>query len=307
MPTFNDDCQVADGPEGQVWMSEAITVTEPGPVKYVQSLKAGTKYVWHLTVSPVKGEIWSPPYSGAIVGEVWVAKPATVIKPDNMVQLGGAKTRVFDNAEKSSKIVSDVSWTLSEALGGVATEHVCFVGRIYEPGSDIKNLGFDLTTSKHIAQRNFSVVPTLNKQLEFDVYVAVPAASAPGPVNLRVHEDRKPSRALVQKLSASGMERAVFRRMAPEPALRFGVDVGTRLAPMVTDWTRPSLWSRLVHPLRAREYRARVTIPDTRSHKVTVRADLSRSRSGDAHLFHIVQTGMDGRTHGGVTVAAICP
>lgn len=204
-----------------------------------------------------------------------------------------------------------VAWNTSAATGFTELPHACLLLRVY-PSTATASAG-DLQPyvqyDQHYAQRNISVGVTngsapfhlpLRNGLVFRDPLVTSIHAIPDPEPSRLILDAvRPSLELVRGFKQIGTKRL------PPPRL----DVTAFDSPHRALLERPENF-RLIQDAEAEITKAggisaRVALPPNFFSKFLFTVDLSAAAVGDAYIYHVTQTTINGDPYGGVTIAVV--
>lgn len=306
---------------GVWWLSPDIKLT--GPVSGPDKADPGQENAIEITVRRRAADnCVLPPGTESITVEVWAGNPSLVMTPNNPASVFridsiGTALPVFT----PGPTVVPLTWTPPTGLPPSDPQgagHKCLIARCYPDTLTPSAQSFHVPDDPHVAQRNLCVVPCGGPG----------AARRPGPCGLEV-TTANPDRALDQKVTigvaldlnpAAHVRRVVLERLRRTPGF-------ARLA------TAPPRGLRLDLPdfpdARQREARRAPAgclglllglggrTPPEHAYEVDAllrpgqlttlnfTADLSGASFGDAYIFHLTQSGADGRVQGGLTAVLL--
>jgi hypothetical protein len=244
----------------------------------------------------------------SLLVEVWVGNPALVMAPNNPASTAGIALTGSPSPLPGGTSVQSIDWVPPTGLppsDPQGSGHKCLIARSYPSSLTPSAASFFSPDDPHVAQHNICIVPCGNPG----------AAARPGPcgftvatlnpnrreaqiVTLRAIVDLKPDRfvrgVVLPRLKAV----PGFRRLATAPPARFWLESKGWRGAVVSDRTRRK---GVAKP----SYTAKVNLARGAFVTFSFGADLSPAKLGDAYVFHLTQTGADGRPQGGLTIAMV--
>lgn len=250
-----------------------------------------------------------------LVVELWVGNPALAMAPNNMQSTFNVEVIGAPLPPDGGSDVAHINWTPPSGLPAEdpqSSGHKCLIARCYPASLTPDPTNFHVPDDQHVAQHNICIVPCGGPG----------AAKRPGPcgfkvrtlnlnqkeserVTLRAASDLRPS-GFVRKVVLERLEKTPgFKRLAPRQPHGFKFILPDFPDAEIADRTRPGclagMFGLSFHPT----YEARIELAPAQFIEFTFMADLSGSNFGDAHTFHLMQTGADGSSQGGLTVVML--
>lgn len=182
--------------------------------------------------------------------------------------------------------------------------HRCLLARCYVKGQTPP----DLTPSdQHVAQHNLDIQTVSPKSPNFALPISTtsPRRSANEPVTVRVVTDLKLTQRVLQMIMPWLHRTQGFQRIASVAPRQFGLDPSGIPGAKVSNHARAGCLGLLFGGKSQGGYEVSARLKPEQDHQIRLTADLSQSREGDAHVFHVTQTGSDGHPQGGLTVVAV--
>lgn len=314
-PGFNgDQCVFVRGnivhPEPGIpgWLSTDIDLKDvnnvQGPSVINQPLIVGDSYRWQ-----VGRNLASDCSPGESLVELWVGPPGPVPNINGCRQIGVTEQGPLPNPGNSNWHVSPTPWQPLASDGAFVNGkiHGCLVARCYPAGQNLTPdpNNFHFPDDPHVAQHNVTIVNVANMRVNFPLQTGSLNREEQGLITLRVVADLSPSRRLLRILRPSLAATKGFQRVATKAPSAFKLDLRdfpeAKLRETTSTIDYGTSHSRKKHPA----FEAQTRIKPEGMNEFYLVADLSKSREGDAHVFHITQHGKDKRLQGGVTVVAV--
>ena len=245
--------------------------------------------------------------------ELWVGNPSLAMAPNNLastalVQLMASPVPV--EGASGSQLFNWIPPAGVPPSDPQAPGHKCLIARSYPDSLIASPTNFFVPDDPHVAQRNICIVPC----------DAPGAARRPGPCGLNVStanldqkEAQKVTLKVVQDLHPNDFVRKTvleslrrfpgFKSLATRPASRFAFELREFPDVEIDDRTRLGCLGILAGGKRS--YAATLSLPAAHVTNFNFSADLSGASFGEAHIFHLTQTGPDHRVQGGLTVVLI--
>jgi hypothetical protein len=301
------------------WLSPDVDITAPAPSKATIGQSNTVQLRVHRNAS-------CPGSQDAFV-ELWVGNPALAMAPNVNTELlsgfvtvanvpsGGAQTQTF-------------AWNPTGS-GAQTAGHKCLVARCFPTDQSPDPISFWLPASRHAVQHNIEVVAApAGGAPKMRISTGNPDKERRQRVTVNAVAEIRPSRFVLQAITPAVRQVRGFQRFATaapreftlnfsafqrrlnltvlRPGLPIAVSRGVPLPQMVvTPFLRrardTNLFGRLNRPNVVGQLGLNPQVFDTFEFSV----DLSRSRPGDAHIFHLTQTGADRKPHGGLTVVVV--
>ena len=255
------------------------------------------------------------PYALNAFDAVHVKLISSVFVDRNQIPVGGSTS--LSNANKQILwVVSSSDTTAPDGPG-----HKCLVAvvcpDIYEQLSDSKLTGCFHQADPgdpHYAQLNIAIEPgNRMRPWTLSLFTANPDRQNAMPATLRAEADIDPSPEVINVLLPALKATPGFRRVSRYAPKSFALQLPDFPHAVVHNNTRWGLCGVVVWLLRLfgikpksrPHYTANVQLQPGQTTTVNVDADLSGSKAGDAHIFHVTHTRSDGRTIGGMTLVAV--
>lgn len=292
---------------GVWWLSPDIQLTGPlsGPDKADPGLVNPVRVKFHRKAA---GSDCHFPGDESLIVELWVANPSLAMAPN----VATSSTRV----ELIGSIVpleggtgtQQIDWTppLSLPAGNPQSPgHKCLIARCYPSSLTASNTAFFSPDDQHVAQHNFCIVPcggpgALRIGGGCGVKVTTVNPSRAKRVTLRAVLDLRPGTFVKKTVLKRAQLVPGFQKLATKPPRRFGFDVPRVQGVEVTDHSRPG-------SVREPPPSFTAVVPLVRGTLLTFKfvADLQGSPVGEAHIFHLTQTGATNQAQGGLTVVML--
>ena len=292
---------------GVWWLSPDINLVGPtsGPDKADPGQNNAVQVTFHR--KPASSNCITS-FSESVTVEVWVGNPSLVMTPDNPASTKLIQSIGSPMPDEGTNGVQAINWVPPTGLPATDPQspgHKCLIARCYPDALTPTPEAFFVPDDPHVAQHNLCIVPCGGPG----------AARRPGPcglpvttinpnrkvaqtVTLRAIADLKPTKVVRALVLRRLKEVAGFRRLATAPPAGFKLESAALRRGKVSDRTR-------TRGKRPPTYEVSVTLTRGRLIGFTFVADLSKSKLGDAHIFHLTQTGPDRRSQGGLTLVMV--
>ena len=293
------------------WLSPDISLV--GPVSGADNADAGQ-------INPVQVKFHRKPANSnchfpgdeGITVELWVANPSLVMAP----RVRGSATRVgfigsFLPAEGGTG-TQQIDWDLPVATlpdDPQSPGHKCLIARCYPDSGAPANTSFFVPGDQHVAQHNLCIVTTTAHGLTFKVNTLNPSVIVSPPpdqqVKVRAVLDLRPiefvHRLVLKRLqSVAGFTQL---RTTPLP-LGFKFDLTGFHSGQVVDHSNSGVLNPFP-PNTNPSFEALIALEQRQVHQLTFLADLKGAQSGEACIFQLTQTSVNGSAEGGLTLVAL--
>lgn len=306
------DQGVHDG-SGVWWISPDVRLFDPlhefdanGQYLYQDTPAPGIQYHWAVSVNR-KASCTSLPPDLMVCAEMWIGFPGLFFQPNvNCVQLNQAVCAMPQSFEGSDWTwVSKVNWTPANMPSDKdGPGHRCLMARCYVQGQTPPDL---IPSDPKVAQHNLDIqeVTQQSQMLTLPISTTSPRRGANEGATVRVVADLKPAERTLKAIMPSLQRTKGFQRIAGTAPRQFGLDPSGIPDAKVSDNTRVGCLGGLFASKRQPTYEVRGRLKPDEDNQLRLTADLSQSQKGDAHIFHVTQSGADGRPQGGLTVVAV--
>lgn len=314
------------------WMSPDIELT--GPTSGIDKADPGMNNTIKVRVHQ-KGQTCSlPDRTETIIVELWVGNPSLVMRPNDLCSTkqifsGVANGLPNPGTNPQTQIIWAVPMSPPPPFGCTdpspeSPGHKCLIARCYPDSLTPQYNQFYARDDQHYAQRNICIVPctggNLGKRMAlksekdcgFNISTANLRLEEPESVTLQVFADLKPSKYVLEALTPGLKQVPGFKSISKTGAQGFALALPDFPDAIVKDDTRIGCLGRLLSlifpPLKNKfkpKYEADIKLKPAQFTTFTFVADLSSSKTGDAHIFHLMQIGSDKRIQGGLTLAMV--
>ena len=303
-PNLHDECiSIQDGPGAIWWMSPDINLNGFSD----QAMSGGNNTV-DITVHRKPDTCTFLEGTKNVIVEVWVSPPGLNLSPVGAKNIGTKLMPLSQLPANGSRSLSQVgqliNWTPTSTNPGDpdGPGHRCLISRCYpELDGPAQPDCFHVLGDSHVAQRNIQIVgvPAPRHGLKVPIHTGNNNREAAQPATLRVAADLKPSEKVLEILKPGLRHAKGFRRVSHEAPGHFSLHLPDFPDAKIRDCTGPD------HH-HTPSYEADVEFKAGQVTKFTFTADLSKSKAGDAHLFHLTHSRRsDKRVIGGLTVVAV--
>jgi hypothetical protein len=295
---------------GAWWLSADISLT--GPVSGADTADSGQ--VNTVTANFHRKSASSNchfPGDESITVELWVANPSLVMAP----RVRGSATRVgFIGSPlpaEGDSGTQQVDWMAPSGLPALDPQSggpKCLVARCYPDSGAPSGTNFFLPDDQHLAQRNLCVVSATGPVLVFKVNtlnLALPLSPIQLPqVKLRAILDLAPNHFVKNTVLGRLQQLSGFQQLrttALTGGFKFNL-TGFQVL-QVTDHSHQGL-TPPPNPTPP-SFEARVALPARRLLQIPFAANLQGVTPGEACIFHLIQTSVNGVAQGGLTLAVL--
>jgi hypothetical protein len=249
------------------------------------------------------------PGDESISVELWVANPSLVMAPNvsrsatrigfigsPMLAEGGKGTQHFGWTPPRGLIVDD-----PQSAGPK-----CLVARSYPESGTPSSSIFFLPTDQHVAQHNLCVIKAGTHGVRFKVNTLNPGPSLnliqPSQVKLRAILDQGSQRVVRSIVSKRLQGITGFQQLRTSAfAGGFKFDLASFQVSEVVDQSQPVLSPRGTPVF----YEARVALQSRRVSQIDFVSNLQGVNSGEACIFHLIQTSINDVVQGGMTLVVL--
>lgn len=290
---------------GVWWLSPDIQLT--GSVSGPDMADPGVDNTVDVTIHSAVGPNRTlPPGTESLTIELWVANPSLVMAPNNAASTAHVDSIGMPLTGAASQTFQ-FHWVPATGLPASdpqASGHKCLIARGYADPLIPSDTGFFAPDDPHVAQHNICIVPcggpgAANRPAGCGLAITTvnPDVRKPQKTRLRALLDPDPSpavrRVVLQRLKYT----KGFVRLSPKPPKGFALQIVDGPKAKVTDATKGGK--------KTPAYQADLTLEPAQVTHLRLMADLSATKFGEAHIFHVTQAGADGRVQGGVTVVML--
>jgi hypothetical protein len=250
------------------------------------------------------------PNDESLAIEVWVANPSLMMLPRK-----GSSTRViFSGAQvpaEGGSLTAPFDWDVPASLppgnaGGAGPK--CLVVRCYPSSGTPAGEFFFVPGDSHVAQHNLCVVTATAPILTFAFNTINPTPS-PSPlqltkVKLRALMDLQPSRSVKSLIGARLKSIPGLQKVRSTALPRgFAFDLASFQTSNIVDHSHGGGIGFPAPP--APSYEAHVGLTDRKPSRINFLADLQGMTSGEAAIFHLIQTSLTDVAEGGLTLVVL--
>lgn len=260
--------------------------------------------------------------SSVIRVELWVGNPSLAMAP------GYNTTKISDdnihyvlksNLPSGGSASVGVRWTPPSTVTNPddpqAPGHRCLIARAYPNFGNRPDPGdFHQWDDQHSAQHNITILPVGSvgaataagaRKAELEVSTVCVNPSEPEQVTVRVIADLDPDESVRDFLRPRLKEEHGFKRIAKKAPKGFELRMKDHPRARVRDESRPGRRAGQPGARPNPKFEADIELEPKQLTHFTFAPDLSDAEMGDAHVFHLMQVGPDGRTQGGLTVVTV--
>ena len=253
------------------------------------------------------------PGSESLTVELWVGNPSIAMAPNNPASTTLIETIGAPLPAEGGSGTQLINWTPPSGLpesDPASPGHKCLIARSYPDNLTPSANGFFVPDDQHVAQRNICIVPCggpgaarVPGPCGFDVTTANVDSIEAQKVKLKAVFDSSPTkfvRATVLKLLH---DLPGFKQLSRRRPQKFGFDLREFPDAEINDRTRPGCLGILT--AGPPSYEAFLTLRPAQVIRFNFFADLAGSAFGDAHIFHLTQTGPGNQRQGGLTIVMV--
>lgn len=295
------------------WLSPDINLV--GPVSGADNADAGQ-------INPVQVRFHRKPANSnchfpgdeGITVELWVANPSLVMAP----RVRGSATRVgFIGSPlpaEGGTGTQQIDWDVPAAAppdDPQSPGHKCLIARCYPDSGAPANTSFFVPGDQHVAQHNLCIVTATAHGLTFKVNTLNPNLTSIAPplqtpqVKLRAVLDLKPNEFVHRLVLKRLQSLAGFTQLRTTPLpLGFKFDLTGFHSGQVVDHSNPGILNPFP-PNTNPSFEALIALEQRQVHQLTFLADLKGAQSGEACIFQLTQTSVNGSAEGGLTLVAL--
>ena len=299
-------------PNGVWWLSPDIRLT--GPVSGPDNADAGQ-------INPVQVKFHRKPAGSncqfpgdeGITVELWVANPSLVMSP----HLPGSATRVgflrSPLPPEGGTGTQPIDWDIPAVLppdDPQSPGHKCLIARCYPDSGVPSGTSFFVPGDQHVAQHNLVIVTATGRGLKFKVNTLNPGRIvAPPPFIAKVKV-----RAVLDLRPIEFVGRTVTKRLQSQPGFThlrttplpggFRFDLMGLQSSNVVDHSHPGLAVPL-QPRAIPSFEAQIGLESRHVTPLTFLADMTGVQTGEACIFHLIQTSVSGTAEGGLTLVVL--
>lgn len=290
---------------GVWWLSPDIQLT--GSVSGPDKADPGVDNTVSVTLhSGATGSV--PPGTESLTIDLWVANPSLAMAPNNPASTAHVDSIGMPLLPNGGPQTYQFHWVPPQGLPASdpqAPGHKCLIARSYADPLIPSATSFFAPEDRHVAQRNICIVPC----------GAPGAARKPGgceqvvtTVNPDVKQSQRTRLTAVVDLEPSKIVRDIvlnslkktrgFARLSAKPPRHFHFQLHEFPKAKVVDKTKGGSKA-------APRYDAEIVLEAAQAMQFRFVADLSATKLGEAHIFHLTQTNADGQAQGGLTVVML--
>ena len=312
---LTDSCIfINDGPAAQWWMSPDINLNGFSDVA-----NTGQNNTVDVTVhrGPDNDQCTALAASNNIIVEVWVSPGGLNLSPLGAKNIGTKsipKSQLAANGQRSlAQAGQIVTWTPTSTNPADADGpgHRCLISRVYPETDGPPEFDcFHVRGDSHVAQRNIEIRKVAKFRNEgrlfADILTVNPDRELPQRATVRVVQDLRPDRRVLDILRPGLQNTGVFKRITSARPSRMNLDFPDFPDARRRDYTRPGCWHTLFH---GRGYvprlEADVQLKPGQVTTFNFEADLSNGEIGDAFVFYVTHLRPDNQEIGGLTVVGV--
>ncbi len=211
-----------------------------------------------------------------------------------------------------------ISWQPDNRDPVQQTGHKCLIARCFQdgvPGGQADDACFHAQKDIHVAQRNIAIVPVpmspRRMVLNFPVLTNNTNAELSEAATIQVMADLNPDQKVLDILTPGLHQIPGYLRISRTIPTSFKLQLPDFPHVIVRDNTRLGClgvilnWLSFKNPRFEPHYEADVQLQPRQVTQFTLNVDLAGSRSGDAHIFHLMHINQQQRVIGGLTVVAV--
>ncbi len=279
-----------------------------------------------------------------VIIELWAGNPSLAMSPNvNTVQIGSAALIPIGSVTAAGT-PHTFTWHVppgASASDPQGPGHKCLIARVYSDsgGSTPDGGDFHLAEDQHVAQHNITVVAApVGRIMKLNISTGNPARISQK-LTIQVRQDLKPTRAVLAVVEPQLRRLPVFKQISAKPIL-FDLDLSPfkkfiaqeivaapsgaavkRAGPRVpvktvataaavsgldvSNFLKADRTTGLFGRLSSPNLQAALALKARAFDSFTLSVDLTKAKSGDAQMLHLVQRGQDGKPHSGLTVVAL--
>src|ERR1700730_6734490 len=313
----NDNCIFIEAIPGDVgthngnavwWLSPDITL--PGPVPGLDNADIGQS-------NPIKVKIHRKPAASgcqfpgdeSVTVELWVANPSLVLAPrvDSAARVGFIGSPL--PAEGGTGI-QQIDFTPSVIPPGnqEAPGHKCLIARCYPDSLIPSDTSFFVPGDQHVAQHNLCTVPTPNQTFIFKLNTLDPRPTfnpiQNSEVKLRAVLDLEPNEFVRRTVLRRLQLQSGFQQLRTSPLSNgFKFDLTGLQASHVIDHSQPCVHT--FPPLTNPSFEAVIALNSRHVVQLTFLVTPKGTKPGEACIFHLTQSDIEGSPQGGLTVVML--
>ena len=289
---------------GVWWLSPDIQLT--GPMSGADKADPGVNNTVDVKLHSTAANCNLPPGTESLSLELWVANPSLVMAPNNAASTVHIDSIGMQLLLNGGSETYQFHWT--PPLGAPASDpqssgHKCLIVRAYADPLIPNAMSFFAPDDRHVAQHNICIVPCGGPGAAKrpaggctqDVTTVNPDVKKPQKTRLRAVLDLKPNEFVRDVVLRRLKTTKGFGRLAPEPPRRFEIRLRDFPKARVIDRTKGGKQG-------APSYEVEIVLEPAQLVEFRFVADLSGSKLGDAHIFHLTQVGAGNHVQGGLTV-----
>ncbi len=294
---------------GVWWLSPDIQLT--GPMSGADRADPGVVNTVDATLHAVPGNMCNlPAGTESLTLELWVANPSLVMAPNNPASTKEIDAIGMQLLPNGGSATYRFQWT--PPLGAAATDpeapgHKCLIARAFADPLVPSTSGFFAPDDRHVAQHNICVVPcggpgAARKPAagcSLDVTTVNPDARKRQKARLRAVVDRDPNKAVRDVVLKRLKATKGFARLSPTPPRRFEIELHD------FPKARTRVVDKAKGKLKAPRYDVEITLAPAQLIRFRFAADLSGTKLGNAHIFHLTHGASTGHAQGGLTVVML--
>ena len=288
---------------GVWWLSPDIQLI--GSVSGPDKADPGVDNIVNVTLHSAGQNGSLPPGTESLSIELWVANPSLAMAPNN-----AASTRHIDSIgmqllPNGGTETYQFHWVPPQGIAATdpeASGHKCLIARSYADPLIPSNMSFFAPEDRHVAQHNICIVPcggpgAVRKPGACSQTVTTinPDFKGPQRTHLRAVFDQDPSRAIREIIAKRLKHVKGFARLSTKPPRGFRIEIPEFPKAKAVDKSKGG---------KTPSFDVDLVLNPGQLVQLRFVADLSATKLGEAHVFHLTQTGPAG-PQGGLTVVML--